>query len=74
MGRIASSRSAFCSASWTVELPLAGLGLSFRAKTSTGRPVGVVARPESPSPASGSSTVHDAEQSALLDAALRVET
>jgi 2-oxoglutarate dehydrogenase E1 component len=39
-----------------------------------GRPVGVVARPESPSPASGSSTVHDAEQSALLDAALRVET
>ena len=31
-----------------------------------GRPVGVVARPESPSPASGSSTVHDAEQQALL--------
>jgi 2-oxoglutarate dehydrogenase E1 component len=31
-----------------------------------GRPVGVVARHESPSPATGSSTVHDAEQQALL--------
>ena len=29
-----------------------------------GRPVDVVARAESPSPASGSSTVHDAEQQA----------
>ena len=36
-----------------------------------GRPVGVVARPESPSPATGSSTVHDAEQNALLEAAIR---
>ena len=36
-----------------------------------GRPVDVVARAESPSPASGSSTVHDAEQKALLDAAIR---
>ena len=35
-----------------------------------GRPVGVVARPESPSPASGSSTVHDTEQQALLNAAI----
>jgi 2-oxoglutarate dehydrogenase E1 component len=32
-----------------------------------GRPVNVVARTESASPASGSSTVHDAEQKALLD-------
>ncbi len=31
-----------------------------------GRPVGVVARHESPSPATGSSTIHDAEQQALL--------
>ncbi len=37
----------------------------------TGRPVDVVARPESPSPATGSSTVHDAEQHALLDLAVR---
>ena len=35
-----------------------------------GRAVDVVARPESPSPATGSSTVHDAEQQALLDAAV----
>jgi 2-oxoglutarate dehydrogenase complex dehydrogenase (E1) component-like enzyme len=35
-----------------------------------GRRVEVVARPESPSPASGSSTVHDAEQKALLAAAI----
>ncbi len=31
-----------------------------------GRPVAVVARHESPSPATGSSTIHDAEQQALL--------
>ncbi len=37
----------------------------------TGRPVDVVARAESPSPASGSSTVHDAEQQALLDLAIK---
>jgi len=36
-----------------------------------GRVCDVVARVESPSPATGSSTVHDAEQAALLDAALR---
>ena len=35
-----------------------------------GRSVEVVARAESPSPATGSSTVHDAEQTALLDAAI----
>jgi 2-oxoglutarate dehydrogenase E1 component len=35
-----------------------------------GRPVGVAARPESPSPASGSSTVHEAEQQALLARAI----
>ncbi len=35
-----------------------------------GRPVDVIARAESPSPATGSSTVHDAEQKALLDAAM----
>ncbi len=35
-----------------------------------GRPVDVIARPESASPATGSSTVHDAEQKALLDAAM----
>ncbi|MGZ4190701.1 MAG: 2-oxoglutarate dehydrogenase E1 component, partial [Actinomycetota bacterium] len=35
-----------------------------------GRVVDVVARAESPSPATGSSTVHDAEQLALLDAAI----
>jgi multifunctional 2-oxoglutarate metabolism enzyme len=35
-----------------------------------GRVVDVVARVESPSPATGSSTVHDAEQKALLDAAI----
>src|SRR5260221_11611896 len=34
------------------------------------RPVGVVARPESPSPASGSSAVHDAQQAALLEEAI----
>ncbi|HTL85807.1 MAG TPA: multifunctional oxoglutarate decarboxylase/oxoglutarate dehydrogenase thiamine pyrophosphate-binding subunit/dihydrolipoyllysine-residue succinyltransferase subunit [Acidimicrobiia bacterium] len=34
------------------------------------RTVDVVARHESPSPASGSSTVHDVEQQALLDAAI----
>jgi 2-oxoglutarate dehydrogenase complex dehydrogenase (E1) component-like enzyme len=37
-----------------------------------GRAVGVVARHESPSPASGSSTVHDAEQRALIEQALSV--
>ena len=35
-----------------------------------GRVVGVVARPASPSPASGSSTVHDAQQQALLEEAV----
>lgn len=35
-----------------------------------GRPVRVVARPESPSPASGSSAVHDAQQQALLEEAI----
>ncbi len=35
-----------------------------------GRSVGVVARDKSPSPASGSATVHDAEQQALLAAAI----
>ena len=40
-------------------------------EVAAGRPVDVVARPESPSPATGSSTVHDAEQQALLDAAIR---
>jgi 2-oxoglutarate dehydrogenase E1 component len=35
-----------------------------------GRVVGVVARPASPSPATGSSTVHDAQQQALLEEAL----
>ena len=35
-----------------------------------GRTVGVVARPASPSPASGSSTVHDAQQQALLEEAI----
>ena len=35
-----------------------------------GRTVGVVARPASPSPASGSSTVHDAQQQALLEEAV----
>jgi 2-oxoglutarate dehydrogenase complex dehydrogenase (E1) component-like enzyme len=35
-----------------------------------GRTVDVVARAASPSPATGSSTVHDAEQKALLDAAV----
>jgi 2-oxoglutarate dehydrogenase E1 component len=34
------------------------------------RTVGVVARPASPSPASGSSTVHDAQQLALLEEAV----
>jgi 2-oxoglutarate dehydrogenase E1 component len=37
------------------------------------RTVKVLARAESPSPASGSSTVHDAEQKALLDAAMRFD-
>jgi 2-oxoglutarate dehydrogenase E1 component len=37
-----------------------------------GRGVGVFARPESPSPASGSSTVHDAEQRRLLEDAIPV--
>ncbi|MDQ1478531.1 MAG: multifunctional 2-oxoglutarate metabolism enzyme, partial [Actinomycetota bacterium] len=40
-------------------------------EVAAGRPVDVIARTESPSPASGSSTVHDAEQNALLDAAIR---
>ncbi len=35
-----------------------------------GRPVGVVARPASPSPATGSSAVHDAQQVALLEEAV----
>ncbi len=35
-----------------------------------GRTVGVVARPASPSPASGSSTVHDAQQQSLLEEAV----
>ena len=35
-----------------------------------GRPVGVVARPASPSPATGSSAVHDAQQLALLEEAI----
>ncbi|MDQ1508988.1 MAG: multifunctional 2-oxoglutarate metabolism enzyme [Actinomycetota bacterium] len=35
-----------------------------------GRPVRVVARPESPSPATGSSAVHDAQQQALLEEAV----
>jgi 2-oxoglutarate dehydrogenase E1 component len=35
-----------------------------------GRSVGVVARPESPSPATGSSTIHDAEQKRLLETAV----
>jgi 2-oxoglutarate dehydrogenase E1 component len=38
-----------------------------------GRVVGVVARAESPSPATGSTTVHDAEQKALLDLVMDVE-
>jgi 2-oxoglutarate dehydrogenase E1 component len=38
-----------------------------------GRPVGVVARVSSPSPATGSSTVHDLEQKRLLEAALTVD-
>ena len=37
-----------------------------------GRPVAVVARAASPSPATGSSTVHDAEQQKLLEEALTV--
>lgn len=35
-----------------------------------GRSVGVIARHESPSPATGSSTVHDAEQHKLLEGAI----
>ncbi len=42
-------------------------------EVAAGRSVDVIARAESPSPASGSSTVHDAEQAALIDAAIRVE-
>ena len=38
------------------------------------RTVGVVARPASPSPASGSSTVHDAQQQALLEEAVPAPT
>jgi 2-oxoglutarate dehydrogenase E1 component len=38
------------------------------------RTVKALARAESPSPASGSSTVHDAEQKALLDAAMRFDS
>jgi 2-oxoglutarate dehydrogenase E1 component len=38
-----------------------------------GRAVDVVARAESPSPATGSSTVHDAEQTALLDLVMQVD-
>jgi len=38
----------------------------------TGRTVDVVARAESPSPATGSSTVHDAEQKELLDLAMEL--
>ena len=37
-----------------------------------GRPVAVVARAASPSPATGSSTVHDAEQQKLLEEAITV--
>jgi 2-oxoglutarate dehydrogenase E1 component len=37
-----------------------------------GRAVAVVARAASPSPATGSSTVHDAEQQKLLEEALTV--
>ena len=40
-------------------------------EVAAGRSVDVIARAESPSPASGSSTVHDAEQAALIDAAIR---
>jgi 2-oxoglutarate dehydrogenase complex dehydrogenase (E1) component-like enzyme len=40
-------------------------------EVAAGRPVDVIARTESPSPATGSSTVHDAEQNALLEAAIR---
>jgi len=39
-----------------------------------GRTVAVVARAESPSPATGSSTVHDAEQKALLDLVMQFES
>jgi 2-oxoglutarate dehydrogenase E1 component len=38
-----------------------------------GRVVDVVARAESPSPATGSTTVHDAEQKAVLDLAMEIE-
>jgi 2-oxoglutarate dehydrogenase complex dehydrogenase (E1) component-like enzyme len=38
-----------------------------------GRVVSVVARAESPSPATGSSTVHDVEQKTLLDLVMEVE-
>jgi 2-oxoglutarate dehydrogenase complex dehydrogenase (E1) component-like enzyme len=34
------------------------------------RTVGVVARPASPSPASGSTTIHDAQQQSLLEEAV----
>src|SRR5262249_40936442 len=39
-------------------------------EVASGRPVDTIARADSPTPASGSSTVHDAEQKALLDAAV----
>ncbi|HEX5097210.1 MAG TPA: multifunctional oxoglutarate decarboxylase/oxoglutarate dehydrogenase thiamine pyrophosphate-binding subunit/dihydrolipoyllysine-residue succinyltransferase subunit, partial [Acidimicrobiia bacterium] len=39
----------------------------------SGRPVGVVARASSPSPATGSSTVHDLEQKRLLEQALTID-
>jgi 2-oxoglutarate dehydrogenase E1 component len=42
---------------------------------SEGRPpLGLVARTESASPASGSATIHEREQEAILDAGLRGET
>jgi len=40
------------------------------AQLAGGRPFGVVARPESPSPASGSHTMHELEQADLLERAL----
>jgi multifunctional 2-oxoglutarate metabolism enzyme len=43
-------------------------------EVAAGRSVDVIARAESPSPASGSSTVHDAEQTALIDAAIRTSS
>ena len=60
---------------WAQEEP-GNMGARYYARrrieeVAVGRPVDVIARAESPSPASGSSTVHDAEQQALLDAAMR---